>query len=257
MKIHFIGCRASCEAVPKYMHTSFAIEVNNKIYFIDAGEGCSYTAYNMGIDLLKVKEIFISHPHMDHIGGLANLLWNIQKLSFEKKMLPVCQDVGLHISDKETYEGICKMLKSSCDDFKWSRSINFSKIKPGLIFSDDNISVYAVHNGHMSKVEADDGLSFSFKILAEGKSIIYSGDIKGLEDLDELLNAHCDCLFIESGHQTVEDICAYLNTKDVDTVIFMHHRKDVMKNIQTARLYAMQMANFKVCFAEDGKYTEI
>ena len=84
MKIYFLGTCAGTEPMPDRKHASVAIECGDAIYWFDAGEGCSYTAHNMGLDLLRVKKIMISHTHMDHVGGLGNLLWNIRKLSSVK-----------------------------------------------------------------------------------------------------------------------------------------------------------------------------
>ena len=77
MKIHFLGTCAGTEPIPGRQHMSFVIESNGALYWFDAGEGCSRTAYLNGLDLMGVKAVFISHPHMDHTGGLANLIWTI------------------------------------------------------------------------------------------------------------------------------------------------------------------------------------
>ena len=75
MKIHFLGTCAGTEPMPTRKHTSTVIEFDDALYFFDAGEGRSYTAHNMGLDLLKTKNIVISHPHLHHIGGLCKLIY--------------------------------------------------------------------------------------------------------------------------------------------------------------------------------------
>ena len=190
---------------------------------------------------------------MDHVGGLANLIWTIRKLITRGAKAPK-RKIGVHISDLKTWEGICKILygRYDCDAYPCKEDINLSQVKDGDIYKDENISVFAAHNGHMEKKETDIKLSFSFEINCEDKRIVYSGDIKGLSDLDELLEKKCDYLFIESGHQTVEEICAYVNTKQVGTVVFLHHRRDVMEDMTKARMVAQKMAECKIYFAEDG-----
>lgn len=251
MELYFLGCRCAAPAVPKYMHTSFAIEINDVIYWFDAGEGCSHTAHLMGIDLLRVKEIFISHPHMDHIGGLANLLWNIRKLTKYRKQLPMHGDIGVHISDLEVWDGLWMVLKNTEELFKWKCRVKPSQIKGGYIYRDENITVYAVHNRHMEKYEDQTELSFSFKIRCEDKSIVYSGDIKDLSDLDALLEEPCDYLLVETAHQKVEAICAYADKKDVRTLMFLHHSLEIMKNMQQARM-SVTHGKCNIYFAQDG-----
>ena len=252
MELYFFGCRSASPAIPKYMHTSFAIETNDVLYWFDAGEGCSYTAHLMGIDLLKTREIFISHPHMDHMGGLGNLLWNIRELTKYRNQLPVHGDIGVHISDLSVWKGLWMVLKNTEELFNWKCGIKPSQITGGHIYRDENIAVSAVHNRHMEKHEDQIELSFSFKIRCEKKTVVYSGDIKDLSDLDVLLEEPCDYLLVETTHQNVEDICAYIKKKNVKTLMFLHHSLENMKNMQQARMRAQHMANCKVYFAEDG-----
>ena len=84
IKVHILGSCSGTEPYEGRHHTSVALETEKGLYWLDAGECCSYTAYLMGLDLLKTKGIFISHCHMDHVGGLGKLLWDIRKLTVVK-----------------------------------------------------------------------------------------------------------------------------------------------------------------------------
>lgn len=71
MKLHILGSCSGTEPMPGRHHTSLALETGGSLYFLDAGEGCGYSSYLLGIDQLRTRGIFISHTHMDHVGGPA------------------------------------------------------------------------------------------------------------------------------------------------------------------------------------------
>ena len=80
MKLTFLGSCSGTEPMPDRFHTSYVIEHGGGVYWFDAGEGCSYNAHLMGIDLLAIRSLCISHCDLDHVGGLVNLLGTIRKL---------------------------------------------------------------------------------------------------------------------------------------------------------------------------------
>ena len=113
MKIYVLGSCSGTEPMPDRHHTSVAIEINDRFYWFDAGENCAYTAHMMGLDVLKIKEIFISHGHMDHVGGLGNLLWTIYKMTYVTGNLPAYGDVNVHMPNDETFDGVLTILKNA------------------------------------------------------------------------------------------------------------------------------------------------
>ena len=73
--IIFLGTCSGTEPMPGRHHSSVVFEINGTYYWFDAGESCSHTAYTSGIDVTRIRAIFISHMHIDHVGGLANLIF--------------------------------------------------------------------------------------------------------------------------------------------------------------------------------------
>lgn len=80
MHIHFLGTCSGTEPMAGMHHCAWLFRIGNSIYWFDMGEGCSHTAYTAGIDLMDTRAIFVSHPHIDHVGGFANFLFCVMKL---------------------------------------------------------------------------------------------------------------------------------------------------------------------------------
>ena len=72
--------------------------------------------------------------------------------------------------------------------------------------------------------------SFSFVIDADGRRIVYTGDVASLEEMDALVADGCDVLLCETGHHKPIEICALAKTRGVGRVYFLHHGRYIMQN---------------------------
>src|SRR5258708_21684994 len=52
-------------------HSSFLLETGGHKILVDAGESCSRTLIELGIQPVELDTIIITHGHSDHTGGLA------------------------------------------------------------------------------------------------------------------------------------------------------------------------------------------
>ena len=78
-EVMVFGACSGTEPVKGFHHTALAVKTNDRYYWFDAGEECSYSATLMDVEFEKIKGIFISHQHIDHNGGLLNLLHTMTK----------------------------------------------------------------------------------------------------------------------------------------------------------------------------------
>lgn len=228
MKIYFLGTCAGTEPMPDRKHTSFMVECGEKLYCFDAGEGCSYTAHNMGLDLLKVRKIVISHPHMDHVGGLGNLIWTIRKLVNRKK-LESLEDVDVYIPNLQVWDGLLTMMRHTEGNFKLKFQLTAHRTETGILFDDGDLRVTAIPNTHMIPVD-DQPQSYSFLIEGDGKKLVYSGDVKSYTELDPLIGDGCDGLIIETGHFVIDDVYAYTQGKNIGKIFFNHSGREILYN---------------------------
>lgn len=256
MIIHTPGTSAGTQPFPGFHHTSSAVETENGLYFIDAGECCAYTAHLSGVDLLKTKAVFITHPHMDHVGGLANLLWYVRKLGFvRKKPLTENDSIYIYTPCRETVDGVMKLLANTEGHFETKHKHVICDTDEGTCFDNGDIKITARHTDHMPP-ENGRYTSYSYKVEAEGKTVVFSGDTR-LEDFERTVPAYCDALFAETGHHQIEDVCEALKKygKNVGRLFFTHNGGYIMEDPAAAeeRVRKAFGDSFAVC-RDGGHY---
>lgn len=253
MKLYFFGTCAGIEPVSGRKHSAMAVETEGKVYWIDAGEGCSRTAYLMGIDFPAIRKILISHTHFDHVSGLSNLIYYIGNLAAKqgKKV-----NTELYIPDRDTLEGAAKVLGYTGTEELEQDGWSFHGVADGILCDEDGVRISAVHNRHFCK---DDGRwhSFSYLLEAEGKKVVCSGDLADYGELDGLVSDGCDALVIETSHFGIEAAYEYTSRKNPGQIFLTHSGREIVRNPQEARQRVKQLFGEKTILCEDAMTVEI
>lgn len=208
MKMYCFGTGSGIAPEEGWHHTSFALEHGGDVYWFDAGENCSFTAYNMGVDLRNIKKVFISHTHMDHVGGLGNLFWNIRKVTLRSSTK--YEDIELFIPQIETWNGIYEMLKHTEGNFECPFTVSAREYDEGLLYEEDGFSVSAMRNHHLNSDGDSPWRSFGFEIRENGRRYVYTGDCRDVDDMKAMLKGKTDIVFAETGHHKPETVCEAL-----------------------------------------------
>ena len=260
VKIRYLGTCSGTEPMDGMHHCSFILEVNDVIYWFDGGENCAYTAYTSGVDVLKTRALFVSHPHIDHIGGLANLLFCIDKVHGRNgKILANNNTLDVFFPDVEIFFAV-KTIAIGSPNGKMKYNINEHKINDGVVFEDENLCVTAKHNLHLGNKDVIKGWrSFSFLIETDGKKIVFSGDVAKPSELDELIGDGVDVLIMETGHHRVIDICEYASSRNVQNLRFNHHGRAIIEKREENETIIANLAkekNISICICYDGMIEE-
>lgn len=73
ISVTILGC-ASAKPTAVRHQSAQVVNVNEQYYLLDAGEGAQTQMFRMGINPMKLRAVFISHLHGDHVFGLFPLL---------------------------------------------------------------------------------------------------------------------------------------------------------------------------------------
>jgi len=147
-----------------------AVKVDSDIYVFDVGEGCQQRMLYMGLGLVKVKAIFITHMHGDHYLGLFGMLQSMHLLDKRDEL-----DI---IAPSPLVDLINTMIEKK--HVKLTYPYSLRSVAEGEVFSDNKIAVNAFSVNHIPE-------SYGYEIvLKNGKRIVYTGDTAFYEKIAEI-----------------------------------------------------------------------
>lgn len=140
LKLTILGCHSATPRVNSHPTAQF-LEIKNHNFLIDCGEGTQVQLRKYGIKFSKIKHIFISHLHGDHVFGLVGLISTFHLLNRENE---------LHIyGPKGIKEIITLQLKLSNS---WTHYLlifhELTSKKRELLFEDSKVEVYTIPLNH-------------------------------------------------------------------------------------------------------------
>lgn len=85
LKLTILGCHSATPRANAYPTAQY-LEINNRHFLIDCGEGTQRQMRKYKVGFSKINHIFISHLHGDHFFGLVGLLSTFGILNREKEL---------------------------------------------------------------------------------------------------------------------------------------------------------------------------
>lgn len=197
-------------------NSSTLYESGGACYLIDCGAPCEALLCRKEKDFSKIRAVFCTHMHNDHVGGLTELVKILLKYARPEQHTTIFfSEAGA----KEAFIGWLRAMHLEIND----DLISFQVVRPGEIYTDENIAVRAYPTDHIQNAPVKPS-TFAY-IIAEGdKRLLHTGDLSGdLHDYPKLLmEEHFDLLLCEATHYNPESAVLLFAHSQIDRLILSH-----------------------------------
>ncbi len=216
MKLTILGS-GTCVPNTNRGSSGYLLETASSKILLDCGSGTTWKLEKIGINYLEIDHIFFSHLHPDHTGDLVPFLFATKYPNNKKREKP------LFLWGGKGFPTFFNALKKAYGNWITPDGLSFDELKGGAGNFDD-FKITSTKTPHIES-------SLAYKIVAEGKSIVYSGDTDYSEALINL-SANTDLLIIECalandsykmrGHLTPDEVIKTVNESRPKQVVVTH-----------------------------------
>ena len=238
MRIVFFGASHG-RPEPRRKCSSTMIEVGENRYFVDMGTQSIEGLIDRNIPVESVRAVFVTHMHGDHNNGLVSLL-DLCSWAYRETAPVICLPGDT--------EGARAALTAwlACNGTVL-RPFEFRHVEEGLVFDDGVLRVTAYKTAHTDA-------SYAYLVEAEGKRILFSGDLSHHPERDfprAALLLPVDLAVCESAHFAATEYLPILGgNKNLKRLCFNHYSPRFLLSVLEAK--AALSEEMEVLLATDG-----
>ena len=199
MNVVILGAGTSIPT-PRYSPSGIYVRVGSEHVVFDAGSGTLQRLRGLGVTFLQLDRLFISHFHVDHCLDLAAMLFAM-RLPHPARTKPfhVYGPKGLRVLYRELNHAFRGWLAPRTYRFA-IRELGQTRLRcPG----------YTVQTKRMRHSTS----ALGYRLEAQGKSVVYSGDTDVCENLAQL-GRHADLLILECSHPDERKVVGHLTPSE-------------------------------------------
>ena len=215
MKITFLGSSHGVPAANRYCSCTM-LEINDSLYFIDAGCPLLDVLLRRGEDLNRIRAVFTTHLHGDHVYGLFSFIdlcnWYFKDVH-----------ARIYLTEQAGIDDLRHLIMTTQGIPLDHERLSFHLVQPGPVYEDENIRITAMPTRHLEHANRP---AYSYLVEAEGKRILFSGDLSNHLNLGDFpvlaLEEETDLFICEMAHFGIDEVAPYLATCKTRQIIFNH-----------------------------------
>jgi ribonuclease Z len=214
MKITFLGTGHGLHEKGRY-RTSMMLEVGGSSYLIDAGAPVMHQLTNSDRALKEIRAVFITHTHNDH---LMNVLEMVDAISCTK----TDASIDFYIPEQNAIDAIKNYLMVTSGILN-ENDARMRLYDESFVYEDENIKLIPFRTGHLKKKGRP---SYGYILEAEGKRVIFSGDLSYLLEMDDFPRAakelESELFILEMAHFDFEFLRPHIKECKTKRIAFNH-----------------------------------
>lgn len=238
MKLTFLGTSHGVPAADRYCSCTM-LEIGGDIYLIDAGGPVIDMLLRHSVDLSRIRAIFTTHIHGDHINGLFAFVdlcnWYYQNTSIK---IYLTEQAGIEL----LRQSIAVTEFGTLDEHR----LQLLLMQQDMCYDDGTIRVMPIPTAHLSRFGHP---AYAYLVEAEGKRVLFTGDMSNnLEEQDFpsiALREPLDLVISEMAHFGVEHLKPTLDAFCGKKLLFNHvfplEKLDQIRTLQTAYPYSIDV----------------
>lgn len=210
MKITFLGTSHGAPELGRYC-TSLFIEHNGYGFILDLGAPTEYLLKQKGFEMDKVKGIFITHMHADHVEALTSVTKYFSVYNTDA-------EADLFLPESEAVQPYKAWI--SCMHINVPDRLRVNVVKEGVIYDKYGLRVTAIRTEHFS----NEIPSYAYFFEADGKRVLFTGDLAyDYHDYPKILyTENFDLVVAELTHLSADKLWNIFDGTKTKMMIFSH-----------------------------------